>query len=136
MEGNGNAGKGNGWCVDEQGNEETAQKVMTDATYSMVSSTCNEDMNCAGFAFSQETREAILYTTTGCTKNCHKKAWTKNPNLIKSASWCCGKTRWENAVCYRKQVGKYIFNICSSLIWFFLQVIIYFRKFVFICNRT
>ena len=97
--------RGHGWCVDSEGGEGTARKFLQDTLYSTASDICSLDDKCAGFAYAEDTQQAVVYTTTGCTSDCSNTAWTQNPTLITGAAWCCGQTRWMNAVCYRKKNG-------------------------------
>ena len=97
---------GHGWCVDAEGGEGTARKFLMGTSYSIASSICNSDDKCAGFAYANDTRAAVVYTTTGCTTGCTNTAWTQNPTLITAASWCCDQTLYTNAVCFRKRSGK------------------------------
>ena len=98
---------GYGWCVNSEGEDATARKFLEDTSYSIASAICSSDEKCAGFAYAWDTRQAVVYTTTGCTSSCSNAAWTNNPTLIIGANWCCGHTGWQNAICYRKKSGKH-----------------------------
>ena len=99
--------EGHGWCVDAKGHESTARRFLSDASYFSASSICSSDDKCAGFVYEEDTRKAIVYTTTGCTKDCSVATWTQNPTLIKAAvSKWRSVTSFENGLCHRKRRGK------------------------------
>ena len=62
--------EGHGWCGNANGEEAGARKSLVDTSYSIASSICSSDDKCAGFAYAEDIREAVVYTTTGCTRNC------------------------------------------------------------------
>lgn len=89
---------GNGVCSDDASDHDSYAKRFEEWGCEVAERYCRNDDPCVGFSCIHNL--SVLYTSTGCTVECHKRAWLDHPWLITGTAFRSSQPEWINGTCH------------------------------------